>query len=295
MYGFRASLVNKKLTFSAYNRIGGRVPRARTFYNLLRSIQNFRHAVLFTRKLLSSISKLRPRSANCGAILIEFAVCMPILIILLFYINDLMRIKRYYAQTEFVAQQMANIIQNISQKRSDKRIYLPDLRKAFALAWQTVYPGKTLFKTGSGWPLAHIPHMMVYFVTKDNDSNTASVKWKVRLMTYAQTEPPSNIYASEFSSDHGSSTVRYKTGVSSNQIYPSLKIDTEPKILIEASCLTRYADYENNENNQKIPLKQAFGLHLIKPRRNNCSWYMHFNSVIIFTPKPGLFTNDHPT
>ena len=73
------------------------------------------------------------RSANRGSILIEFAVCMPVLIILLFYINDLSKLKRYYDQTEFVARQMVNILQNISQGRDNKTITQKDLRYAFCL------------------------------------------------------------------------------------------------------------------------------------------------------------------
>ncbi len=89
----RRCLVNKKLRFAAYDRIRGVGSRATHFgYYII---------VLF--------QKFPLRVANRGAILIEFAICMPILIILLFYISDLVKIKRYYSQTEFVGQQMANI------------------------------------------------------------------------------------------------------------------------------------------------------------------------------------------
>ena len=72
----------------------------------------------YLSKILNLVQKINIfRSYNRGSILIEFAVCMPVLIILLYYIHDLSKLKRYYDQTEFVAQQMANILQNIAKKK----------------------------------------------------------------------------------------------------------------------------------------------------------------------------------
>ena len=220
---------------------------------------------------------------------------MPILIIALFYINDLMRIKRYYAQTEFVAQQMANIIQNISQNRSDKRIYLPDLKRAFALAWQTVYPGVTMFKQGSGYPFAHMPHFFIYYVTKDDNASTVSCRWMSRVCTYNKTAPPSNVETAKYTSNHSCSIVRYKTNSAPSNIYSSLKMGSEPRVIIEASTMVASnSSGEYNTSGNIIPVKQAFGLYFVKPK-GYWGWYRFFPSVIIFTPKPGLFTNDYPT
>ena len=97
---------------------------------------------------------------------------MPILIILLFYINDLVRIKRYYSQTEFVAQQFANIIQNISQKRGSSdptklKISIPDIKYAASLAFLSMYPGKTMYITGTSGArheLSHAPRLNIFYV-----------------------------------------------------------------------------------------------------------------------------------
>ena len=83
-------------------------------------------AASYFRKLFE---KLSLNAAHEGSILIEFAVCMPVLIILLFYIHDLSKLKRYYDQAEFVAQQMMNILKNISRNRKgeNKKIIRQDL------------------------------------------------------------------------------------------------------------------------------------------------------------------------
>ncbi len=115
------------------------------------------------------------RSTKRGSILIEFAVCMPVLIVPLYYINDLSKLKRYYDQTEFVAQQTVNMIQNISQKRAKEattaeeretlfKVSKKDLLHIHTLAWQTVYPGLTIFRKNSVYPLNHKPITSTYYV-----------------------------------------------------------------------------------------------------------------------------------
>jgi hypothetical protein len=170
--------LKKILTFARYDRIGGegsrtqKIREANHFLKFLITKSCRKREITATNCFSKLAKKLHLHSANCGVILIEFAVCMPILIILLFYINDLVRIKRYYSQTEFVAQQMANIIQNISQKRaqaattSEERTNLlkikqKDLKYAMALAYQTIYPGITMFKQGSGFEFGHRPYSLI--------------------------------------------------------------------------------------------------------------------------------------
>ena len=115
------------------------------------------------------IKKILDATSRCrGAILIEFAVCMPVLIILLFYINDLIRIKRYYLQTEFMAHQFVNIIQNISQKRENKAITLNDMKYASALAWLSLYPGTTMHHTDPRTDRSHeLSHYPWFFIPQE--------------------------------------------------------------------------------------------------------------------------------
>jgi hypothetical protein len=125
------------------------------------------------RKLIEKISL---HAATNGSILIEFAVCMPVLIILLYYVNDLTKIKRYYEQTEFVAQQMVNILQNISQ---NKEITEKKVSDAFFLAHLSMYPGKTMFYNGTGrraHDLSFAPYLNIHYV-KGLAGGKASYMW----------------------------------------------------------------------------------------------------------------------
>ena len=118
--GSSVTLVNDKLKFARYNRSGGVGTRAARFIRKLLSsvpklgyraqndpgaeilcnISAFIKKIIVaskrirsdscTEKMSDATSRCQPAGASCrGSILIEFAVCMPILIILLFYINDL--------------------------------------------------------------------------------------------------------------------------------------------------------------------------------------------------------------
>ena len=225
-----------------------------------------------------------------GAILIEFAVCIPILIILMFYINDLVRIKRYYAQTEFVGQQTVNMIQNISQKRDNKAITKTDLVNIHALTWSTFYPGVSMLKTNSVYPAAHKPITSIYYI-KGLDNGKASCIWRTWTRLY---ENPSKIGYNSYTSDGGGSVVRFLTNTSPSNIYPTLKINSgEVKIIIETLI-----ERQNGTSEYKnISDQESVGTHFINPtiRSSSSTWSQMLHSVVIFTPKPGLFSETAPS
>lgn len=297
-YKFLKKLRNfyKKLTFSRYDKIRGADFRARDAFGIHDLATNC------FRKLTE---KLRLHSANCGAILIEFATCIPILVILLFYINDLVRIKRYYSQTEFVAQQMANVLQNISQKRKDKRIKLDDIKYAIALAYQTIYPGKTMYWQNRGMPLVHEPHPMIYYV-KGNNDGTATTVWRETFWGGTnKVVSPAKLKYESYTNTHDVSVVNMGTNVQPSQIYPTLKIGPgEVKIIVEALIFFK-TDAKDINGKSGYTAREVFGCLMASPRQvknanagnyvNDMSRGGYFNSVVIFTPKSGLFSETAPS
>ena len=241
-------------------------------------------AKLSDRCTQNTASKLSLASCR-GAILIEFAVCMPILIILLFYIHDLMRIKRYYSQTEFVAQQMANILQNISQKRegADRKINYNDIRYASSLAYLSMFPGTTRFANRKEKnPLGYV------FCVRGNTDSTATVLW-TRRFHMSGVSDPSNVVIDQDGLER--SNVKRLSNALPTEIYPALKINPgETKIILE--CAVHYY-------NTDVPCSRAFGLRLLKlsppALRAGSNDAIFFPSVVIFTPKPGLFDATAPS
>ncbi len=286
--------IYKKLTFAAYDKIEGEGSRATyrsRFCNLLSSVQE----TCINHKFNLLNSK--------GSILIEFAVCMPVLIILLYYINDLSKLKRYYDQTEFVCQQFVNIIQNLSQNREDKKIKLPeDLKYAGSLAWLSMYPGNTMYynKTErSAHDLSHSPGFIIYYVKGVSDGK-ASVIWNQRLYNYNTTIPSAWSYGPISSSDTSSKVVRGSNMLPST-IHPLLKIsEGEIKIIVECYIYTGSSrmsikDYVATDDISAMARK-AFKCLLATPHAtyaSNKDGY-YFNTVAIFTPQPGLFNEDRP-
>jgi len=286
--------LNKTLTFVRSDKIGGvgsfaarEVPGASVFglfiyqtvYRKIKKIVLRTKRKPLDRCTQNTASKLSLASCR-GAILIEFAICMPILIILLFYIHDLMRIKRLYSQTEFVAQQMANMIQNISQKRGDKKITKEDLHYISALANLSIYPGTTMF--GKNQSSVHFPQTFVHCI-KGLSGGKATKLWYVQTCFYRYTSPSSLWGNANKGDDNFWTTVRGQNVVAS-KIHPSLKINEgEVKIIVESFFHVHSGDE-----------KKAFGLHLVTPKQYSLA-RAYFPSVAIFSPKPNLFTEDVPT
>ncbi len=246
------------------------------------------------RKPSGRSSLIPPAGASYrGSILIEFAICMPILIILLFYIHDLVKIKRYYSQTEFVAQQMANILQNIAKTRAITR---KDIKYAASLAYLTIYPGTTMFttKSGSEWhTFNHQPRVYVHYVKGLLDGK-ASVVWAYWCRSRWFITPDQFWDGTLSSTDQ--SVIPYVKNVSPSSIYPTLKIEEgKAKIILETQIRWDASGGQRDANGKTAgSAREVFGLRFVNPKYvgNNQSGY--FSSVVIFTPNNG-FTENAPT
>ncbi|MBO4405861.1 MAG: hypothetical protein J5821_03955 [Alphaproteobacteria bacterium] len=226
---------------------------------------------------------------------------MPILIILLFYINDVVRLKRLHSQTEFVAQQMANILQNISQKRegADRKITCNDIRYAASLAFLSMFPGTTNFHSGRRFDLGYVG-LGYMFCVKGNSDSTASVLWGRRFHFADWASSPSKVGVD--AAFFGRSNVKELTNASPSEIYPTLKIKPdEIKIIIECAVFYQQGSaygFTDGRSSTDVSPSEAFGLRLYKlspPKtRAGMNICLYFHSAVIFTPKPGLFDKTPP-
>ncbi len=164
------------------------------------------------------------------------------------------------------------------------------MKRAGALAYHSVYPGQTMFYdgTGCGYELSHRPYMMIFYA-KGESGGKASVKWSMRVWNYNDKAP--TMRCDTLSAGWG--LVQFKTNVAPSDIYSSLKINEgESKILMEV-CLTSQSNTFNTHNNISS-VRQAFGCYFVNPKRI-ASNHEYFRSVVIFTPKPGLFDETAPS
>ncbi len=119
------------------------------------------------------------------------------------------------------------------------------------------------------------------YVTSETD-NKASVKWLKNYTNYDGTTPSTygDLTISPYSS------IKSGTDVTPSNIYPTLKINKgESKILVDINLYSEPSSHDH---------KKVFGLYLVKPRTTFAGARL-FDSVVIFTPKPGLFSEDPPT
>ena len=254
----------------------------------------------FIKKIIGELKRIRsnrstlipPAGASCrGSILIEFAVCMPILIILLFYIHDLMKIKRLYSQTEFVGQQMANILQNIAKT---KEITMNDIKYAASLAYLTIYPGTTMFTTTQGneyHVFAHQPRVYIYYVKSKADQKASTI-WGFWMRSGAAVEPKNWDYDITENTAPGSVVSVKRSNVVPSSIYPTLKIDSGAKVILETQIRWNSSEQRNASGKLVNSAREVFGCYLVNPK--NTAKAAYFSSVVIFAPHAG-FTENEPT
>jgi len=240
---------------------------------------------LIKNGILFSTSK-RKGEPHRGVVLAEFGACMPIIIILLFYICDLIKIRRMYSQMEFVGQQMVNILQNIAKERTIK---YEDLCHAASLAYLSVYPGKTMYSTVNAsinHELIHCPFFMIYYV-KGTTGGNAKVLWARHITTLRSTAPDWHLYSDgDYINDVRHSSVGSTSSeIKDSNIYPTLKMESgKPKIILETAIFWN-KDFMDGNGKTVSNARQAFGLRLVNPKHFSD---LYFNTVVIFSPNDGF-------
>ena len=237
---------------------------------------------------------------NKGAIIVEFAMSVPILIIVIFYVHDLALYAQLKSKTEFVAYSVVSMLQNVSQNRSSRRITLDDIRRIRCAASLIVYPAMLGFATSGRGSSAyrsvgHFLSLYIYCVV-GTGNNKGKCVW--RWDSGYQNTTVANSDSGTTTGNNLYAVVRYQgSETDTNNIYKGLTIKNgEMKIIVEISLRTGLCKYTNGQSVSSVPISKRFGFYLITPKcptpKGNGS---HFHSVVIFSPNPDLFTTSPPT
>ncbi|MCR4623105.1 MAG: hypothetical protein K5780_00355 [Alphaproteobacteria bacterium] len=259
--------------------------KSNSFISQISKLSNY-----FTKKLKVL------RSVNYGSILVEFAICIPIFITSTSYIHDVVKLKRHYSQTEFVAQQIVNIIQNISKKRGKdkKEITQQDLMCAMSLSSLTTHPGNTRFSgidEENMQKSISVPVVIVNYVKGENGK--ASVKHSTFLVMDGHSPFDSFCYperGTNWDQNFGEyAATKAQLNADSTDIYPTLKIqDGEEKIIMETAILSA------SGTGEALNDKKDFGFFLLSPKfLGNDYRHSSFTSIVIFRPNKNLFNPDN--
>ena len=231
---------------------------------------------------------------RAGIILIELAVAFPILLIALYYVHDLPKHAQIRRRVNFIGHQLAGMLQNVSQNRTNKRITVKDIQNSTVAAYLSHCPGISMHGIGntSYWtlPKGYFPALYMHYV-KGLPNGNASQLWTVTCFTFYPT-PYSNLMRSQ----HGQSAVSFLSDVPPEQIYKDLRIKPgEYKIILE--CTFFYSDncrFVDGRTYYDVPPRKAFGFLFLNPKREGRAGNFYFTSYVIFTPKPGLFDENLP-
>ena len=214
---------------------------------------------------------------------------------LIYYLHDVPKLQRYQQQMDFVAQQMVQMLQTVSQQRTNKRITQNDIVNVARAAYLTVFPGVSMVPIRNEWlPIGFYIECFFYGV-RGEPNNKASVKWTKQLYFLNETYVTVGVGSSNY-------VVQNKQHVHPSEICSSLTIkDGEIKIIVE--CHLRYGlayHFSDGRRCKDVSFREVFGFLVYNPvpdksdRVNSKDFASFFISHAIFAPAAGLFDDTSP-
>lgn len=120
-------------------------------------------------------------SQNTGAVALELACSVPVFMALLYYMHDVPKMEFYKSKTRFIAACAANMFQNISQKRADKRITKRDYAYISAVAPFARWNGSYFRSSMSASNPLFLHDQLVLYYVKGVGNNKVNVVWAMRF------------------------------------------------------------------------------------------------------------------
>ena len=192
------------------------------------------------------------KKPKIGAILIEFAFAIPVLVSILYFILDGPGLRLYQLKLKNTAHFAVNLLQNLTDQREDKFINVNDLKRVTLSAFSNIYRSSLMLKDSrkKGYPLGHYGHIYVWCIF-GNEDGTASVKW-----VWASGAPgvtPTGCSSSIFkesSNELNNSIIKFGKSVTPTYIYKDLVINPgEIKIILEVSLIVHVSAINSSSSN----------------------------------------------
>ena len=194
---------------------------------------------------------------------------------------------------QLVAQEVVQMLQNISKSRTDKAIKLKDFYNVLQSAYLSVFPGGTVIPTVmQHLPFGFFAEAYFYYVVGEPNGR-ASVKWRMS----AYFNRPYAIGGIEYT-DYPATQIRLKVNVAPSEIYKGLQIkEGEVKCIVE--CVLRYhpnMKFADGRPCRNASFRDLFGFLLYTPKHDTVyqETYNFFGGVVVFTPNDGLFSEIPP-
>lgn len=211
-----------------------------------------------------------------GAVLIEFAFAIPVFLILIYYIHDLPKQKLLQRKMQFIANEMAAILQNISMQ---KTITSSDCANAVRLAYLSIFPGDTMLSPGNKlFAFGYCPYAAVYFYR--NDGGTVRIQWRRKV----DGEERMNVWP-----DNDDGTIMNEQLLRTNMKIKSNESKIAVQCLLAYDCYGRWGDkFMNGTPCRKVSTRSAFNFLLFSPQGVGSSRQGFFPANVVFSPGPGF-------
>jgi hypothetical protein len=237
------------------------------------------------------------RQNSRGSVLIEFAICVPVLIMCLVAMHDIPKYYQIQAKLTFAAHCCVNMLQDVSVNRANKKITKSDVQR-IAHAW-TLIPWSNpniVYQNSAGkLPLNFFANIFLFYVVGTGD-NKCKVMWSLYSSTNTKTIPTLNWNSNTSGALTAgwASSLRLKgnlqTNINSTKLLPNFHIKNEEKKVIVEIVLYSY--------NPPSHFRRGFGFWMLSPKPSvtppSSKERGFFTTFVIFTPKPGLFTETPP-
>ena len=209
---------------------------------------------------------------NRGGVLIEFAFSIPVLISLLFFVNDHYRYYELKDKIKSSAYLAAGMIQQLGNTRENKQLIYSDFQQIAYASCLNFFHTTSMFKGKFGVYY----NMECYWVKRVSQDNYQFQD------CYANTGSSNAVSPSGL--DKGCFKISTKTMSQIQSIHPDLVCtkDNDERLLIECSY----------RKNKKYPdYKKQLGFYILEPGiikdHQKCDCFFLYQVVI--APKPGLF------
>ena len=258
---------------------------------------------MYTKIVVSNVSKkdlkkkIKLHNTRKGAILIEFAIAIPLLVMVMFFMSDAPRHYHIKSKMRHSAHFAANLTQNVTLDQANSKVSRRNLLSIFSSSVMSHFNGLQLFEQRSGaYALGHTLSVNVYYVecTDPNasmesvGSNQAHVVWRWTIDDWSINSSISDTSSLTFSGDGNSlqssnSIVNTSATLAGNIINGFQIARGDAKIIIEIGLVAR--DFSNSANTNSSKHRFRFAMLPIVPSVEN----VYYNTVVVLTPRPGLF------
>lgn len=222
-----------------------------------------------------------------GAVVLELALSIPVFLALLYYMHDVPKLQSIQNRVRFGTMCGVNMFQNVTQNRADEKVSRADFLRITCMAEMPFIGGgvQHYSSTVSGKSPIQIQSQFTLFYVKGVSSTKARIYWGVTNngCGYPGLRTSAGLITSGTPSWQWVTVIKVPIGrdVDQSSIHEDLHIKAG-----EVAMIVDQAFFAAGTKSAK----KLFGFLVYNPQPPAGCQNTLFHSVVIFAPKPGLFS-----